>query len=207
MHPNPTYRKPSDNQNIAFARDRGFGVLALNHDDGPLISHIPFALNAAGTVADLHLVRSNPILRLLDKPQKVVIAVSGADGYVSPDWYGVADQVPTWNYVAVHLRGTLERLPQDDMHAMLDMQSAHFEEKLAPKPPWLTKKMTPDVLEKMMRQIVPCRLTVSAISGTWKLSQNKPDDVRLRAADRIETSTTGIDTQSLAHLMRNPPQP
>lgn len=206
MHPNQTYRKPGDAQNIAFARDRGFGVLALNHDDGPLISHVPFALNLEGTVADLHLVRSNPILRLLEQPQKAVIAIIGPDGYISPDWYGVPDQVPTWNYVAVHLRGTLERLPQTDMRTMLDMQSAYFEGQLAPKPPWLTTKMTPEVLEKMMRQIVPCRLKLTQITGTWKLSQNKPDDVRLRAADKIETSTTGSETQSLAHLMRSPPQ-
>ena len=206
MHPNQSFRKPNDAGNIAFAQDRGFGVLAVNHDDGPLIAHIPFALNDAGTVADLHLIRSNPILRCLDTPQNAVIAVSGPDGYVSPDWYEVPDQVPTWNYVAVHLRGTLERLPQDQMHAMLDMQSAHFEDQLAPKPPWLTTKMTPDVLDKMMRQIVPCRLNVTAINGTWKLNQNKPDDVRLRAADKVETSTTGSETQTLAHLMRHPPQ-
>jgi transcriptional regulator len=206
MHPNRSFRKPDDALNISYARDRGFGVLALNHDDGPLISHIPFVLNETGTVAELHLVRSNPILRLLDQPQKAVVAVTGADGYVSPDWYEVPDQVPTWNYIAVHLRGTLEKLSQDEIHAMLDRQSAHFEDQLAPKPPWLTTKMTPEVLTKMMRQIVPCRLTVTAINGTWKLSQNKSDDVRLRAADKIETSQSGIDTPTLAHLMRNPPQ-
>lgn len=206
MHPNQAFRKPGDAQNIAFARERGFGTLALNHADGPIISHIPFVLDENGAVADLHLVRSNPILRLLEAPQTAVIAVTGVDGYLSPDWYEVPDQVPTWNYVAIHLRGTLERLPQDQIRAMLDMQTTHFEDQLAPKPPWLTTKMTPDVLEKMMRQIVPCRLTVTQIKGTWKLSQNKPDEVRLRAADKVETSTSGIDTQSLAHLMRFPPQ-
>ena len=205
MHPNTSFRKANDAQNIAFARERGFGTLALNADDGPLMAHIPFALQVDGTSADLHLVRSNPILRLLDAPQDAVIAVIGPDGYVSPDWYDVPDQVPTWNYVAVHLRGTLTRLPQDDMPAMLDMQTAHFEKKLAPKPAWRPQKMTPAVLEKMMRQIVPCRFAVKAIAGTWKLSQNKPDAVRLRAADRIETTTTGSETQTLAHLMRTPP--
>lgn len=64
--------------------------------------------------------------------------------------------------------------------------------------------MTPAVLGKMMRQIVPCRMTVTQIDGTWKLNQNKPDDVRLRAADNVETSTLGSDTQTLAHLMRHP---
>lgn len=205
MHPNLSFRKADAAQNIAFARDRSFGILALSHEEGPLVAHIPFALSADGDSADLHLVRSNPILRLLDKPHAAVIAVTGPDGYVSPDWYDVPDQVPTWNYVAVHLRGTLEQLPQDSMGPMLDMQSAHFEDKLLPKPQWRTAKMTPDVLDKMMHQIVPCRLTVTQIKGTWKLSQNKPDDVRLRAADRIETSTTGVETQALAHLMRHPP--
>lgn len=205
MHPNPAYRKADTARNIVFARARGFGTLAVNHDDGPLISHVPFALAEDGQSADLHLVRSNPILRLLDQSQNVVIAVTGPDGYLSPDWYDVPDQVPTWNYVAVHLRGTLEKLPQDDMREMLDLQSAHFEDQLLPKTPWQTAKMTPDVLDRMMRQIVPCRLTINQINGTWKLSQNKPDDVRLRAADRIETSTTGVETQALAQLMRYPP--
>jgi len=91
------------------------------------------------------------------------------------------------------------------MHAMLDLQSAHFEDQLAPKPPWLTTKMTPAVLDKMMRQIVPCRLTVTAMTGTWKLSQNKPDDVRLRAADHMAANDIGIDTPTLARLMQSPP--
>lgn len=203
MHPNPAFRKAERAKNIAFARQRGFGTLALNGDDGPLLAHIPFALADNGQDADLHLVRSNPILRLLETPQPAVIAVTGPDGYISPDWYETADQVPTWNYIAIHLRGTLTRLPQDDMHAMLDHQSAHFEDQLA-KQPWTTDKMTPAVLEKMMRQIVPCRMKVTQIDGTWKLNQNKPDDVRLRAADNVETSTLGSDTQTLAHLMRHP---
>ncbi len=203
MHPNPAFRKADDIQNIAFARSRGFGALVLNADAGPLISHIPFALTTDGTSADLHLVRSNPILRLLDEPQSAVIAVNGPDGYISPDWYEVDDQVPTWNYVAVHLRGSLTRLPDADMQAMLDLQSAHFEDQLTPKPPWTTSKMTPEVRDRMMRQIVPCRLNVSEITGTWKLNQNKPDAVRLRAADKVETSTIGSDSQALAHLMRH----
>jgi len=55
-----------------------------------------------------HLVRSNPIAQCLRAGErKAVLAVSGPDAYVSPDWYArMPDQVPTWNYVAVHLRGT-----------------------------------------------------------------------------------------------------
>lgn len=199
MHPNPVFHTQEATRNLDYAKKRGFGVLAV---DGPLLSHIPFLLGEEDV--RLHLVRSNPIARALrEGPLAARIAVSGPDGYISPDWYETNDQVPTWNYIAIHLRGTLTRLPQDDIHAMLDHQSAHFEDQLS-KQPWTTDKMTPAVLGKMMRQIVPCRMTVTQIDGTWKLNQNKPDDVRLRAADNVETSTIGSDTQTLAHLMRHP---
>ena len=204
MHPNPIFRQAETRQNLGFARDRAFGVLSINGDNGPLMAHVPFLLSADGTTVDLHLVRSNPIARMLSAPQKAVIVVSGPDGYISPDWYGIPDQVPTWNYVAVHLRGNLELLPDHDMGDMLDRQSAHFENQLQPKTPWKTSKMTADVLDRMMRQIVPCRMAIMAVEGTWKLGQNKPDAVRERAALHLQTGHIGMDTALLAALMLAP---
>ncbi|UWQ18244.1 FMN-binding negative transcriptional regulator [Jannaschia sp. M317] len=201
MHPNPAFRQTPDATTLAFVRDRAFGVLAVNADEGPLISHVPFLLSEDATTADLHLVRSNPILRLLDAP--AVIAVSGPDAYLSPDWYGVDDQVPTWNYVAAHLRGRLTRLPEETMRDMLDRQSAGFEHRL-PKTPWTADKMTPEVLDRMMRQIVPCRLDITRIDATWKLGQNKPEDVRRRAAGQV-AGGVGSETETLSALMLNPP--
>ena len=206
MHPNPIFRQAETQQNLGFARDRGFGILSINGDTGPLMAHIPFLLNSAGTSADLHLVRSNPIIRALTTPQQAVIVINGPDGYISPDWYGVTDQVPTWNYVAVHLRGSLELLPDDQIRDMLDRQSAHFEDQLKPKTPWKTAKMTPDVRDRMMRQILPCRLTITAVDGTWKLGQNKTEEVRQRAAHQVQSAHIGTDTALLAALMLAPPK-
>ncbi len=205
MHPNQTYRRTPHDRAIAFVRDRAFGQLTMNSPDGLLAAHVPVLLSDNAATLDLHLVRSNPILRHLSDPQPILLAITGPDGYVSPDWYGVDDQVPTWNYAAVHLHGTLEKLPQDQIRDVLDRQSAHFESQL-PKPPWTTAKMTPEVLEKMMRQIVPCQITITDIQSTFKLNQNKPDDVRLRAADAMATSGIGTETTQLAALMRTPPE-
>lgn len=58
----------------------------------------------------------------------------------------------------------------------------------------------------MMRQIVPDRLTVTGIDGTWKLNQNKPDKVRLRAADKVAEDGMGSERAALAILMPTPPQ-
>ncbi len=201
MHPNPIYHTGDDAKNLDFAAARAFGVLAVNGKAGPMLSHVPFLLE--DRTVRLHLVRSNPIVRALKEPGQAVIAVSGPDSYISPDWYGMADQVPTWNYVAVHLRGTLELRPQGELRDLLDQQSALFEERLRPKEPWVTSKMTPEVMARMMRAIVPCRMQVDTVDGTWKFSQNKPGEVRLRAADGVETAGIGAGLTELAALMRS----
>lgn len=202
MHPNPVFHDVDTAKNIAFARQRAFGVLMVNGPSGPEVSHIPFLLSDDAATADLHLVRSNPIARMGEGPHAAKILVSGPDSYVSPDWYDVPDQVPTWNYIAVHLTGTLERLPQEVMREMLDRQSAAYEEQLLPKIPWTADKMTPDVLEKMMRMIVPFRFTLTGVDGTWKLGQNKPDDVRILAADQMAEHGIGSEVQTIAAMMR-----
>ncbi len=202
MHPNPIFQTETHDQDVTFARTRGFGVLAVNADPAPLVASIPFLLDESGTFAELHLVRSNPITRMLKKPLAARLVVSGPDGYVSPDWYGIADQVPTWNYISVELTGTLTLRPQDELLDLLNRQSALFEERLLPKPPWTTGKMDPEAMSRMLRMIVPCRFDVSGIQATWKLNQNKPDDVRLAAADQMESSGIGHETQTLARQMR-----
>ncbi|MEP3334327.1 FMN-binding negative transcriptional regulator [Sedimentitalea sp.] len=203
MHPNPIFHTADPQANIDFARERGFGVMAVADDNGtPLLSHVPFLLAKDGTSADLHLVRSNPITRITKVPRSVRIAVSGPDGYVSPDWYGLEDQVPTWNYVAVHLTGTLEMRPRDELRDLLDRESAFFERRLLPKTPWRADKMDGETLDRMMRMIVPFRMRVDAVDGTWKLNQNKPDSARLDAAQQMEAFGIGAETTLLAALMR-----
>ncbi len=202
MHPNPIYRKATRDENLSFAREQSFGMLAVSGPETPLISHIPFLLSKDGTRAEFHLVRSNPIVRI-KAPLRARLAVQGPHGYVSPDWYGVTDQVPTWNYIAVHLLGEIELRPKDELRDLLDRQSALFEARLMPKPPWKADKMTPDVLDRMMRQIVPCRMRVDHVEGTWKLSQNKPDEVRLSAAREIAKAGLGYETAVLAARMQD----
>ncbi len=204
MHPNPVFHTEDTQANLAFARARAFGVLAVSLPDAaPMLSHVPFLVEDKGDWAHLHLVRSNPIARALrEGPLHARIAVSGPDSYVSPDWYGVADQVPTWNYIAVQLTGVLELRPQDQLLDLLDRQSAHFETQLAPKTPWTNQKMSQGVMDKMMRQIVPCAMQITGVDGTWKMNQNKPDDVRVRAAEAIGPAGLGTETERLADLMR-----
>jgi transcriptional regulator len=202
MHPNPAYRQQPEARALEFARERGFGALTVSGPDGVLAAHVPFVM-ADGRIA-AHLVRSNPLVRhLKDGPATALMIVSGPDGYISPDWYGEGDRVPTWNYVAVHLRGELRLVDEDRLLADLDRLSSNFETRLAPKPIWKTSKMTPEVLARLQRQIVPVEMTIENIDSTFKLNQNGADSSRLGAAAGLaEGGTPGMETAALAALMR-----
>ena len=54
----------------------------------------------------------------------------------------------------------------------------------------------------MMRMILPFRLSITSIEGTWKLNQNKDDAVRLRAADHM-TDSIGSEQAALSTLMKS----
>ena len=207
MHPNPAFRETPEDTSRACAAERGFGVLAVNAEAGPLLAHVPFLLPQGAGFAELHLVRSNPIARALESPMPAVLAVSGPDSYISPDWYNLDDQVPTWNYVAVHLRGRLSHRPDVELPGLLDRLSASFEQRLLPKAPWTATKMDEGALNRMMRQIVPCRLEIAQIDGTWKLGQNKPDVARRAAADQVADHGLGQEVRQISDLMRAPPKP
>jgi transcriptional regulator len=203
MHPNPAFRQSPRDQNLAFARDRGFGLLTVNGPEGPLAAHVPFLLNDDASFAELHLARSNPIARA-GLPVPALIAISGPDAYISPDWYGaheqVPDQVPTWNYVAVHLRGTLELLPEDALRPHVDALSAEHEGRITDKRPWTSAKMTEGAMPRMMRMILPFRFRVASVEGTWKLNQNKTPEIRARAAAALARGNASA--QEIAALIR-----
>ncbi|QHQ36690.1 FMN-binding negative transcriptional regulator [Algicella marina] len=205
MHPNPAYRRTGEDRSLAFAGERGFGILTVNGPDAPLAAHIPFDLTADGKMLEAHLVRSNPIWRALETPLPARMIVSGADGYISPDWYAAEDQVPTWNYVAVHLTGTVRRLDADELTAHLARLSARFEDRLLPKKPWTLYKMSDEVMARFLRMIAPVRLEIDNIDSTWKLNQNKPDAMRLNAAKHVAQSI-GVELAELSTLMRRPPE-
>jgi transcriptional regulator len=163
---------------LAFAQARGFGTVCAWEGSRPIASSLPFYLAFAddGTPQmAFHVARHNPLVKLADGTSSWLMAVTGADAYVSADWYASPDQVPTWLYQAVHLTGTVRRLSDSELGPHLDALSAKFENWLAPKPPWMSSKMTAGRLAAMKQAIVGMVMTVEQIEGSFKLNQHKSD--------------------------------
>jgi transcriptional regulator len=163
---------------LAFAEVRGFGTVCVWDGGKPIASALPFVIDHAADGTPrlaFHVARNNPLAKLADGRTSWLMAVMGADAYVSPDWYVSPDQVPTWLYQAVHLTGPARTMTEVELGAHVDDLSAKFENRLAPKPPWKSSKMTAGRLEAMKKAIVGLVMTVQDIEGSFKLNQHKSE--------------------------------
>ena len=189
---------------LAFAQARGFGLVCAWDGNRPVASSLPFYLSFAddGTPqAAFHVARHNPLIKLADGATPWLLAVNGADAYVSPDWYVSPDQVPTWLYQVVHLTGTVRTLSDDELAEQIDTLSAKFEDRLLPKKPWVSSKMTAGRLEAMKKAIVGMVMTVDDIEGSFKLNQHKSDADYTALTEALAVQPAA-DARLIAGLMR-----
>lgn len=184
----PPRFKPERAASLAFAEARGFGVVCAHDGRKPVASPLPFCLDygSDGTpYAAFHVARGNGLAALADGKSPWLIAVTGADAYVSADWYLSPDQVPTWLYQAVHLSGPVHVMSDDDLGRHVDALSEKFETRLAPKPPWTSAKMTAGRLNAMKKGIVGLVMTVEDVEGSLKLNQHKSDADHIAVANAL----------------------
>ena len=183
-----------------FIRENSFGMLVSIRDDLPFVSHVPLLMDEAhgpnGTLIG-HIARANPQWQGLDGKQ-VLAVFAGPHAYVSPSFYESENVVPTWNYVAVHVYGTLRVLDDKESLAEILRQSVLFYE--GPREePWKLDTSTP-YFQSMVRAIVGFRIEIERLEGKWKLSQNHPAERQARVRDALASSSRP-DDQAISKLM------
>ncbi|HEY5071011.1 MAG TPA: FMN-binding negative transcriptional regulator [Caulobacteraceae bacterium] len=203
MHPAGQFRETSRARLTALVDDVGFAVVIGCGSAGPVIAHAPVLL--AGDTVRFHLSAANSLCPILQKSPAALVVVTGPDAYVSPDWYGSDNQVPTWNYLAAEIAGLVRRMDREQTATLLDDLAAHFEAKLKPKPPWRRSKLDPGRFEALLGAIVGFEMTINRLEGVRKLSQNKTDeDLGRLAAHLANRANSGA--RELARLMMQSPQ-
>lgn len=159
-----------------------FAALVTVADGAPVANHLPFVLDRergpSGTLLG-HLARANPQWRSFTgpNPAPALVIFEGPHAYVSPSWYAGAPNVPTWNYVVVHVYGRPRIVEEpSQVRSAIDRLVAVYESARAQ--PWSTTDVPPDFVERMLSAIVAFEIPVERLEGKFKLSQNKT------AADR-----------------------
>ena len=195
MHPDRRFAWDDRDAMLAFLGDVAFCTIC---SDGPAVAHAPVVVDGPDRLR-FHISRANRAANALDGGRALVSCL-GPDAYVSPDWYGTPDQVPTWNYIAVEAEGPLRRLAPEELVALLDDLGAAHEARLVPKPPWTRAKMSPSRFEGLLKAIVGFEMRIEALRGTRKLGQNKKGDELSGAIEGLLASGHA----EIAAIMRNP---
>ena len=132
-----------------------------------------------------HVGRPDDAILGLGERELLVIA-QGPHGYISPGWYPPGPEVPTWNFVSVHLAGVPEVLTPEENLRVLDRLVARFESAM-PGPRMLWEPPNdPEFVRRLERGTVGFRLTPTKVTAKRKLSQNRPDAV-------VDTIITELD--------------
>jgi transcriptional regulator len=196
MHPNPAFRNEDRQLQEMLIDQVGFGMVFAQAPDGPRVAHTPLLSTGDGMIR-FHLSRANALTRHLDG-MTTLILVNGPDAYVSPRWYEEPNQVPTWNYLALELEGRVRPMNPDELRAFLEALTTRQEGRIAEGRPWTIDKMDAAVFDKMHKGIVGFEMEVLAWRPSFKLSQNKPPEERVRVADALERN----GSRAIAQLMR-----
>ncbi len=184
MHPDPAFRLDTATCRD-IARATAFAHLFVTGQRGSGVVHAPCTFDGAGDL-HFHCSARNRVLPLL-ADARAIASFSPINGYVSPDWYDTAEQVPTWNYVAVEAEGRVEPLSRNALIAQVDALGDEHEARLAPKPAWTRDQVPAAAYDRMIDAIHGFVIHVEAWRGTAKLSQNKSAADRAGVADAFDS--------------------
>jgi transcriptional regulator len=180
-----------------------FATLITGATGEPQVSHLPLlhrADPAPHGVLIGHMARANPHWHHFDRNPSLAI-FHGPHAYVSPSWYAQpATQVPTWNYVVVHVHGRAEVVDERAATmSTLQQMVGRFEGGRAV--PWRLQ-LEGARLDAMVGAIVAFRITIERIEAKFKLSQNRDGEDRKRVAAALRDETFADATATAAWMER-----
>lgn len=171
----PYLYKNEDPESIrAFLKENSFGIL-INQTNGKLCAtHIPIEIeiNADGKeILQGHISKLNPQAEGFAENDQVLAVFSGPHAYISSSWYD-HENVPTWNYIAVHVYGRIKIV--DEVAAIASLKKLVDKYEASSKNPVRIE----DLSEKTMREargIYAFEIEIDEIQATKKMSQNRDD--------------------------------
>lgn len=135
-------------------------------------AHVPLLVRRdAPLVLRGHVAAASRLADDLRAGAELLAIFTGPHGYVSPRDYAGAPHVPTWNYVATHVRGRPRVLArEDEVLALLDELAARFEPEVGG---WSRAEVPDAFVRGLCRGIVAFELDAARVEGKTKLSQNR----------------------------------
>ena len=193
------------NENIeevkTFIKANSFGILLTSRDNRVIGSHVPLELEKdidGNEVIYGHISKANNLFQDFDyKNDEVLLIYNGPHAYVSSSWYN-HENVPTWNYIAVHVYGKLEIIEEKELKYSLSKLMDKYESNME------NPQSIESLSDKTMRQmngIIGFKIHINRIQAAYKLSQNRNKEDYENVIEKLENSTDKM-SHEVARIMK-----
>jgi len=165
----PKYHQDDNREHmIEVIKTYPLATLISVKDDEPLVTHLPLIYREDGKLIG-HIDIYNPQAELLKNDNKLTILFSGPQCYISPSVYATT-QLPTWNYIKVHLKGTVKAIESKEALKESLIKMTEFLEQ--PEHKYILEPDNPKMLA-YLDYIKMFEITITDWEGKFKLSQDK----------------------------------
>ncbi len=182
------------NENLSevkdFLKKHSFGLLINQTNGKPWATHIPLELDVDEKGNDVlvsHISKVNPQWKNFEKEPQVLCVFNGPHSYVSSSWYK-EEEVPTWNYIAVHIYGNIKVLPEEAVLASLHKLVDKYEQNS--KNPLSLNNLSKGTM-RQIKGIVGFQISIEEIHAAYKLSQGREHDHPKIISELEETKNPG----------------
>ncbi|MXQ55248.1 FMN-binding negative transcriptional regulator [Shimazuella alba] len=183
-----------------FITKYSFGTLVTTKKSRPIATHLPLYLEKdvdGHYYMTGHLAFGNPQWRTFEESEEVLVMFQGPHAYISSSWYN-HENVPTWNYQAVHIYGKAETVTKEELinglKKLLNKYEGHREN------PILWEKLSPDLLETELKGIVGFKIKVREVQAAYKLSQNRDEEDKKNIIGKLYEEAD-VNSHQLAEAM------
>ncbi len=195
------YKNENRSEILRFIEENSFAILVNQSNSKINATHIPLFIEESTNnqlILSGHISKLNPQSENFAENGNVLAIFSGAHSYISSSWYD-HEEVPTWNYLAVHVEGKIEIL--DKEQTLLHLENLVNKYEKNSENPISTKSLS----EKTMRQangILAFNILVENIDAVKKLSQGKNETTKKSIISQLEKSENE-DARIIANEMKN----
>jgi transcriptional regulator len=200
MYIPPGYKITDLEATKKFIQANSFGILVNILDGKPWATHIPLELetNTAGEeVLTGHISKGNPQWKAFADDGQVLAIFSAPHAYISSSWYN-HENVPTWNYLAVHVYGCLRVIEGADLFQALKKLVDKYE--AASEKPVQLEQMSAEYVQREMRGIIGFEIKIEEIHAAQKLSQNRDAKNFQNVIQELEKRGEGYDVEIAAAM-------
>ena len=174
---------PFDDEVKNFVRTNAFGVLVSNGSGKICGTHIPLELSEDATRLEGHIARANPQWKNFSDADEVLAIFTGPHAYVSSSWYD-HENVPTWNYIAVHIYGKIRVIDGEELINSLKKLVDKYENG---RPNQVAvERMSKPFLTSHIHALVGFAIDITEVQVAYKLSQNRDDKNHRAIVDHLE---------------------